>query len=151
LKSKFIHLESNYIIKAPRQEIYKIITDFENLPKFFPSVAKSVKYIRRDGNEFEIEAKTKAFFGSKTFFTIRMVGKLHPSEGFISTNISSIGIEHESFLMEEIPGGTRIHYVNDVQIKSRFFRIFSFLIKGVALWYWERAVIDKLRRMLEKR
>ena len=150
MKSKLTHLESNYTIKAPRQEIYKIITDFENMPEFFPLVAKSAKYISRDGNDFVVEAKTKAFFGSKTF-TVRMEGQLRPPEGFLSTNISSLGIEHEVFTMEETPEGTRIHYVNDVEIKSRFSRTFDFLIKRVALWYWKRAVFDKLKRMLEKK
>lgn len=150
MKPKLTHLESNYIVKAPRQEIYKIMTDFENMPKYFPAVAKSAKCISRNGNDFIVEAQTKAFFGSKTF-TVHMEGQLRPPEGFASTNTSSLGIEHEVFTMEEIPEGTRIHYVNEVEIKSRFFRVFSFLIKGVALWYWKRAVFDKLKRMLEKK
>lgn len=150
MKPKLTHLENTYIIKAPRQEIYKIITDFENIPKFFPSVAKSAKYVSRDGNNFIVEAKTKAFWGSKTF-TVRMEGQLQPPRGFTSTNVSSLGIEHEVFTMEEIPEGTRIHYVNDVEIKSRFFRMFNFLIKNVALWYWRRAVFDKLKLMLERK
>lgn len=149
MKSKFVHLESNYTIKAPPEEIYKIITDFENLPKYFPSVAKSARYISRDGNNFIVEAKTKAFFGSKTF-TVRMEGQLQPSKGFVSKNTSSLGIEHEIFMMEGTPEGTNIHYVNDVEITNPFFRRFSFLIKHVALWYWKRAVFYKLKQNLEK-
>ncbi len=148
MKPKLTHLESNYTIKAPRSEIYTIMTDFENVPKYFPSVAKSARYISREGNNFVVEAQTKAFLGSKTF-NVRMEGQLQPPTGFISTNTSSIGIEHEVFTMEEIPGGTKIHYVNDVEIKSPFFRHFSFLIKYVALWYWERAIFSKLKKMLE--
>ena len=150
MQPKLTHLESNYIIKAPRSEIYKIMTDFENVPKYFPSVAKFAKYISRDGNNFVVEAQTKAFLGSKTF-TVRMEGQLQPLTGFISTNTSSIGIEYEVFSMEEIPGGTKIHYVNDIEIKSPFFRRFSFLIKYVALWYWERAVFSKLKKILESK
>lgn len=149
MQPKLTRLESNYIIKAPRSEIYKIMTDFENVPKYFPSVAKSARYVSRDGNNFVVEAQTKAFFGSKTF-TVHMEGQFQPPTGFISTNTSSLGVEHEVFSMEEIPGGTKIHYVNDVEIRSPFFRRFSFLIKYVALWYWERAVFKKLKEMLEK-
>lgn len=150
MQPKITHLESDYIIKAPRSEIYKIMTDFENVPKYFPAVAKSARYISRDGNNFIVEAQTKAFLGSKTY-GVRMEGQLQPPTGFMSTNISSIGIEREVFSMEEIPGGTKIHYVNDVEIKSPFFRRFSFLIKYVALWYWKWAVFSKLKKMLEEK
>jgi carbon monoxide dehydrogenase subunit G len=147
---KPVHLESFYNIRASREEIYQIITDFENLPEYFPAVAKSARLISRDGNNFVVEVQTKAFFGSRTFH-VRMEGQLRPPEGFVSTNVSSLGIEHEIFMMEEISEGTKIHYVNDVEIKSPFFRIFGgFLIKKVALRYWESVVFSKLKQMLEK-
>jgi carbon monoxide dehydrogenase subunit G len=150
MTSKLIRLERYYIIKAPREAVYGIITDFENVPKYFPSVAKSARFLSRDGNNFVVEAQTKAFFGSKTF-TVRMEGVFNPPEGFVSTNTSSLGIEHEIFTMEETPEGTKIHYVNDVEITSPFFRLFGgFLTKHIALKYWEHAVFDKLRKMLEK-
>ncbi len=150
MKSKPIHLETHYLIKAPREKIYAIMTDFENLPRYFPSVAKEAKVLMRDGNRFVVEAKTKAFFGSKTF-TVLMEGELQPPRGLISTNTSSLGVEKESFMMEEIPEGTRIDYVNDVEITSWFFRIFgNILIKHLALWYWERAVFRKLKTMMEE-
>lgn len=150
MKQNPTRLEGNYIIKAPRKVIYDIMTGFENAPKYFPSVAKKAKYVSKEGNKFVVEAETKAFLGSKTF-KVRMEGEFRPPEGFISTNISSIGIEHEVFKMEEILDGTKIHYVNEVEITSPFFRKFSFLIKYVALWYWERAVFLKLKRMLENK
>jgi len=147
---KPLHLETYYTIKAPREAVCKIIADFENVPKYFPRVAKSARVVSRDGNKFVVEARTKAFFGSKTF-SVRMEGELRPPEGFVSTNTSSLGIEHEVFTMEEIPEGTRIHYVNDVEIKSWFLRLLGgFLIKRIALKYWEHAVFDKMKEMLEK-
>jgi len=146
---KNIKLEGTYVIKAPRENVYKIITDFENMPKYFPAVAKSMRFLNRNGHNFEVEAHTKAFIGSKTF-TVHMEGQFRPPEGFVSTNISSVCIEHEIFSMEEIPEGTKIYYVNVVEIQNPFFRMFSFLIKNVALWYWKRALIDKLKLMLEK-
>lgn len=118
-KQKQIHLKCSWTVNAPRKEVYKIITDFENMPKYFPSVDKSVRFVSRDGDNFVVEAQTKAFFGSKTF-TVHMEGKFQPPKGFVSTNISSLGIEHEIFSMEEIPEGTKIHYINDVEIKNQF-------------------------------
>lgn len=128
MTSKIVHLKCDYLIKAPREKIYKIMTDFENLPKYFPSVAESARYISRDGNNFVVEAKTKAFLGSKTF-TVLMVGQLQPPKGFISKNTSSLGIEQESFMMEEIPGGAIILYINDVEITNPFFSCVQFSYK----------------------
>jgi len=150
MKSKSVHLESHCAIKASREEIYKIMTDFEKLPEYFPSVAKSVKIISRIGNDFVVEAKTKAFLGSGEF-AVRMEGRLQPPKGFVSTNTSAICIEHESFLMEEVPEGTMINYTNDVEIKNPFFCAFSFLITFAALRYWQRAVFNKLKLMLENK
>jgi hypothetical protein len=43
-----------------------------------------------------------------------------------------------------LPEGTRIQYLNLVEIRSWFFRAFgSLLLKRLAVWYWKRAVIDR--------
>lgn len=146
---KQIRLEGAYIIKAPREKVYEIMTDFENVPKHFPSVAKSARVLKRDGNNLIVEVETKAFLFSKTY-KVRMETTLRPNEGFTSVNTSSLGVEHEVVNFEEIPEGTRMVYRNDVEIKSRFFRIFAnLLLKKIALKYWEHAVINKLKKMLE--
>ena len=144
---KTLHLEASWIIKAPREAIYKIMTDFENYPKRFPKVAKSARIISQNGNDYVIAVQTKSF--GKTW-QVTMNTQMRPPEGFISENISEFGIEHEKFLMEETSEGTKINYINDVEIKSFFFRIFGrILVSWYAMKYWERAVIDKLREMLE--
>lgn len=146
---KHVHLAGSHIIKAPRQKVYEILTDFESAPKHFPRVAKSARVIRREGNDIEVEVETKASLGSRTFH-VHMEAHLQPDEGFTSTNTSSLGVEHEVVTLEEVPEGTRMIYVNDVEVKSRIFRMFAgFLIKTVALKYWERAYIGTLREMLE--
>jgi len=145
---KYIHLKANWIIKAPRSEVYRIITDFENAPKYFPKVAKSIKKISQDGDRLVMEAQTKSF--GRTF-SVRMNTQLCPPWGFISENVSSLGIEHERFEMQEVPEGTRIIYTNAVEIKSPFFRIFAKLLIGwYAMKFWEKAVIANIRQMLEK-
>ena len=54
-------------------------------------------------------------------------------------------------MMEEVPEGTKINYMNDVEIKSRLFRLFGRILLGwYAVKFWERAVIDKMKEMLEK-
>jgi ribosome-associated toxin RatA of RatAB toxin-antitoxin module len=43
------------IIKANREKIFNIVTDFENLPSKFPQFFKSVKIVSRDGNTVTTE------------------------------------------------------------------------------------------------
>lgn len=146
---KKIYLKDSWIIKAPREKIYEIMTDFENMPKYFPKVAESLRIVKRDGDNLEIEAKAKSF--GKTF-SVQMKTQLRPPYGYISDNKSAIGTSgHEEFIMEEVPGGTKINYTYDVEFKNPIFRIFGgFLIGQYAMRFWEHAVIDKLKEMLEK-
>ena len=58
---KTIHLKSSWIIKAPRNSIYNIVSDFESMPKNFPAVAHSMKIISKNGNNLVIEAVAKSF------------------------------------------------------------------------------------------
>jgi len=147
---KRIQLRGTYTIKAPREKVYGVITDFENAPRYFPSVAKSARVVKRDGNDLRVEVETKAFLGSRTF-KVHMEATLRPNEGFTSTNTSSQYVEREALSLEQVPEGTRVVYANDVEVKSRFFQIFGgFLIRVVALRYWEHAVIGKLKKMLEE-
>lgn len=45
-----ITLHSKWVIKAPLVDVFKIITDFEKWPEYFPKVAESIKVVSRKGN-----------------------------------------------------------------------------------------------------
>ncbi len=51
-------LEGSWIIDAPLEDVYKIISDFEKSPGYFPLVAKGMKVVSKDGNNLKIEAVT---------------------------------------------------------------------------------------------
>lgn len=146
---KKILLKKSWIINAPREEVYKIMSDFENMPKYFPKVAESLQILQRDGNNLTIEAKAKTF---GRVISVQMETQLRPPIGYVSDNKSAIGTSgHEEFLMEEIPEGTKINYAYDVELKNPLFRFLGgFLIGWYAMCFWEHAVIDKLKEMLEK-
>ncbi len=146
---KNILLKKSWIIKAPREEVYKIMSDFENMPKYFPKVAESLQILKRDGNNLTISAKVKTF---GRIFSVQMEAQLRPPMGYISDNKSAIGTSgHEEFLMEEIPEGTKINYTYDVELKNPILAMLGgFLIGGYAMRFWEHAVIDKLKEVLEK-
>ncbi len=146
---KNIHLKGSWIIKATKEEIYKIISDFENMPKYFPSVAESVNIIEKQGNYQKMNAKVKSF---GRVFDVKMQTELLPNIGFKSSNESSFGTSgNEEFIMEDAEGGTRIIYTYNISIHRLFLRIIGTpLIKWFAMWSWKRAFIDKLRKIVEK-
>jgi hypothetical protein len=145
---KAVSLSGSWVIKAPLKSVYEIVTDFEKTPEYFPTVAKAMKIEGRSGNHLSIQAVTKTFGIS---FKVKMETDLLPGRGFKSVNESALAIEDETFLMEEVPGGIKINYQNNVSIKNNFLKLFSRLIIGKpALIFWEHAYINNLRRMLEK-
>lgn len=147
---KDITLRSKWIIKAPVTEVFNIMTDFENLPEYFPKVADSIKINKRDGNNLEIEATVKSF-GKK--FKVKMKTQILPGKGYISDNDSyQFGTSgHEEFLLSEHKDGTQIDYLYQVAIHKFWLRIVAKpLIGWYSMKYWEKAVIDELRKKLEK-
>jgi uncharacterized membrane protein len=47
---KEITLHKQWFINASVDDVFKIMTDFEKLPEYFPKVAESVQIKKRDGN-----------------------------------------------------------------------------------------------------
>lgn len=137
------------MIKAPKEEIYKIVSDFENMPKHFPSIAESVQITEKQGNNQKMIAKVKSF---GKVFEVKMQTELLPNKGFRSTNESSFGTSgREEFLMNDVEGGTRINYEYAVEIHRPILRVIATpLIKWFAMWSWKRAFIDTLRKIVEK-
>lgn len=144
-----ISLKGSWIIKSPRDEIYKIISDFESMPKHFPSIAESIRITEKSGNHQKMIAKVKSF-GS--VFDVKMETELLPGIGFKSNNESSFGTSgHEEFVMEEVLEGTKINYSYEIEIHRPILRIIGTpLIKWFSLWSWKRAFIDRLRKIVEK-
>lgn len=147
---KDITLRARWIIKAPVIEVFNVMTDFENLPTYFPKVADSVRIIKRDGNNVEMEATVKSF-GRK--FKVKMNTHILPGKGYISDNDSyQFGTSgHEELLLSEHEVGTQIDYLYQVAIHKRWLRVVAKpLIGWYSMKFWEKAVIDELRKRVEK-
>lgn len=145
---KEITLQKEWVIEAPVSEVFKIVTDFEKFPEYFPKVADSIDIKKRDGNDLEMEATVKSFGRN---FKVRMKTKILPGRGFISDNDSyQFGTSgHEELLLSEHPEGTLINYTYQVSIHKAWLRIIATpLIKWYAMKSWEKAVIDELKKML---
>jgi hypothetical protein len=146
---KQICLSGSWVIRASIKDVYNIISDFENMPTYFPQVAKSMHIVHREGNFLATNAEVKSF---GTTFPVKMKTELLPLKGFISDNVNEkLGtFGHEELLLEEVLQGTRINYLYKVTINRTWLRLIAKPLLGwFALWYWKRIVIDKLKKMLE--
>ena len=147
---KDIILHAKWIIKAPLAEVYNMMTDFEKWPEYFPKVAESIEVIKREGNNFEMNATVKSF-GQK--FPVKMKTEIIPQKGYISDNENpKFGTSgHEELLFFPCPEGTVINYTYQVAIHKRWLRVVARpLIGWFSMKYWQKAVIDELRKRLEK-
>ena len=149
MKEKII-LNGKWLIKAPLVKVFDVMTNFEKWPDYFPKVAESIKVVRREGNSLEMEAIVKSF-GQK--FPVKMKMRILPGKGFISDNENpKFGTSgHEEFLLSESLEGTVINYTYQVVIHKPWLRIVAKpLIGWFSMKYWQKVVIDELRKKLEK-
>lgn len=148
---KQITLHKQWIIKASVEDVAKIMTNFENMPKYFPKVADFVQINKRDGDTLEMEATVKSFGRS---FKVKMKTEILPGKGFISDNDSyQFGTSgHEELLLSPHQDGTLIDYTYQVTIHKAWLRIVATpLIKWYSMKAWEKAVIDELKKLVEKK
>jgi carbon monoxide dehydrogenase subunit G len=146
-----ITLHKQWVVKAPIDDVSRIMTDFEKFPEHFPKVAESIKINKREGNYLEIEATVKSF--SKRF-QVKMKTQILPGKGFISDNDSyEFGTSgHEELLLSPDAQGTLIDYTYQVTIHKKWLQIIAVpLIRWYSMKYWEKAVIVELKKILEKK
>lgn len=147
---KEITLHDQWLVKAPVEDVFRMMTDFEKFPEHFPKVAESVQVKKREGNYLEIDATVRSF-GKK--FPVKMKTSILPGKGFISDNDSpEFGTSgHEELLLSGTPEGTLIDYTYRVSIHKAWLRVMATpLIRWYSMKYWEQAVISVLRKALEK-
>jgi carbon monoxide dehydrogenase subunit G len=146
-----ITLHKQWLIKAPVEKVFNIMTDFEKFPERFPKVAKSINVTKREGNYLEMDAVAKSFGKD---FKVKMKTQILPGKGFISDNDSyEFGTSgHEEFLLSAQPDGTIIDYTYQVTIHKKWLSVFATpLIKWYSMKFWEKAVIDQLKQILSSR
>lgn len=145
-----LELKGRWFIKAPKEAVYNIITDFENYPKNFPKVTKNVQILKRNKNILEMNVQVQSF---GKVFPVQMKTTLLPNKGFISENNSSkFGTSgHEELLLQKSNTGTTIHYNYHISIHKLWLRVIGHpLISLYSMKYWEKAVIQVLKDKLEK-
>lgn len=148
---KELTLHKEWLIKAPIEDVFGVMTNFEKFPENFPKVAESVHIKNREGNHLEMDATVKSFGKA---FPVKMKTEILPGKGFISDNDSyKFGTSgHEELLLSQKEEGTLINYTYQVSIHKPWLRMVATpLIKWYSMKFWEKAVIDQLKNILEKR
>ena len=145
-----ITLHDQWVVKAPLNDVYAIVTDFEKFPEHFPKVAESIRIKKREENRLEMEATLRSF-GKR--FKVEMKAQIIPEKGFISDNDrNQFGTSgHAELLLSGHPEGTLIDYTYQVTVHKKWLRFIAVpLLRWYSMKYWEKAVIDQLRKILEK-
>lgn len=146
-----VPVKGEWIVHAPREAVYAIISDFEAMPKHFPRVAREMRLIERNGNHLRLEA-TAASFGR--FFPnvkIAISAELLPGAGYRcrTHNITFNTTGEEELLLVDDVEGTRVVYTYFVTVRRRALRpLYAWLVRTFALAFWERSVIGALRDLL---
>lgn len=146
---KDIKLHAQWLIKAPLTEVFGVMTNFQKWPEYFPKVAASIQVVGQVGDDLELAATVRSFGRD---FPVKMKTRILPGQGFISDNESpKFGTSgHEELLLSEHPEGTMIDYTYQVAIHKPWLRLIARpLIGWFSMKFWEKAVIDELRKRLE--
>lgn len=123
---------------------------FRKVSRKFPQGRRIDTDQKKEGNDLEIEATVKSF-GKK--FKVKMKTWILPGEGFVSDNDSyQFGTSgHEEILLSPHAEGTLINYTYQVAIHKKWLRIIAVpLLRWYSMKYWEKAVIARLKMILEK-
>jgi uncharacterized protein YndB with AHSA1/START domain len=116
IKDGVVHTRAEVVIAASTREVWDVLTDFENLPRYISSVASS-KVVLRNGNIWKVAQTGKAGFGPFTFEfqTVREL-TLSPFEKFESRFVEGNMKRMDSTTrLESEAGVTRIRYVAEAE------------------------------------
>ncbi len=116
IKDGVVRTRAEVLIPASAQEVWDVLTDFENLPRYISNIAAS-KVLARNGNVVRVSQAGKAGFGPFTFeFQSVREMTLFPFERFESRMIEgNMKRFSGTTRLEADAGATRIRYVAEAE------------------------------------
>ncbi|HJU14136.1 MAG TPA: SRPBCC family protein [Candidatus Nitrosotalea sp.] len=114
-------------IKADREKIFSMVTDFENLPNTFPQFFKSIKIVSREGNTVTTEddammAGREVRQTAKHILTPPAVDEVYLLSG--DAKDSHIITRYDS-----VPEGTKVTVEGDFKLQGKL-KLVGFMAKG---------------------
>src|SRR5574337_35762 len=105
------------IIKADRERVFNMVTDFENLPKRFPQFFKSVKILSREGNTVTTEDQA-VMAGREIHQTVRHV-LTPPQLDEVYMLSGDAKNSHVVTRYEAVPEGTKVIVDGDFKLAGK--------------------------------
>ncbi|MDQ3802356.1 MAG: SRPBCC family protein [Acidobacteriota bacterium] len=137
-----------WVVRAPREKVYEVMTDFEGWPKLFPEMVKSIRVVSRTDatavleGDFELMGRR-----GRGLMNIR----LSPPAGYDADNSSEeLGSERETLRFEVVPEGTLYRWAVDARPRGFFNLLLGKLFGFYVRRFYERTLISPLRKALEK-
>lgn len=152
--SKVVAVHGDWLVRADRQAIYAIVSDFERMPEHFPKIARAIRLVRRDGDVLTLEAEAASFGSLFPSVKIEMTATLLPGRGYrCSThNITFDTTGDEELLLVDDPEGTRIKYTYFVTVRHRWFKpLYEWMVSAFGLPFWKRSFVDPLEALVRAR
>ena len=154
IQTEKVEVVGNWLIKAKREEVYKIVSNCEKMPENFPKIAKSINVIEKNDTKLKVEAVAASFGRFFPKVKINIDVELLPNRGYrcqtFNTTFNTTG-EEELLLLDD-PEGTMVKYTYFLTIRNkRWKRLYVWLVKTFGLPFWKRAFIDRLNIMLTKK
>jgi uncharacterized membrane protein len=115
-----LHVEVSHVVKAQREKVYAAYTDFEAWPKWSRR-STAVRVVGREGDTVNIESETMS--GERPRIAMAKL-KLSPPEGVETEGETRFTRTRRTVRFEDVPGGTKVTAVLDVQVKGRWASIF---------------------------
>jgi carbon monoxide dehydrogenase subunit G len=146
---KPIHWWGSWLIRAPREQVFAMMTDFDNWPRMMPRVVKSARIIERDENTVVLSGSF-SILGQRGDAVMNI--RLDPPGEWVAQNHSGqLGRETEIIRFEAVDLGTRLTWEVDVEPKKRVVRLVAPLLTFPIRWFYQRAIVQPLRNSLEMR
>jgi hypothetical protein len=150
--SDVVAVRGDWLVRADRESVYAIISDFERMPEHFPKVARAMRLIKRDGDVLTLEAESASFNSLFPTAKIEMTATLLPGQGYRCTthNLTFDTTGDEELLLVDDPEGTRINYTYFVTVRRRWLRpLYAWMVSTIALPFWKKAFVDPLESLVE--
>jgi len=146
-----VAVKGDWLIRAKREDVYDIFSNWERMPENFPRVARSVKILETNGTHLKVRSVAASFARFLPGARINIDVELLPGRGYrcrtFNTTFNTTG--EEELLLVDDPEGTRIQYTYFVTVRNRKWRwLYAWLVKTFGLPFWKRAVIDRVPQLI---
>lgn len=140
--------KGTWMIRAPQERVYEAMTDFENWPRLFPRMVKSIRVVSRTEAEAVLEGDFE-LLGRTGSGVMRVT--LDPPRGYVAKNTSEeLGEENETLIFEEAPGGTLYRWAVEAKPNGFLNHLLGMVGGFYVRRYYERTLIMPLRKAIER-